>query len=229
MITATSDSHKTPNVLESAYLLNRPSSPSPPPTTKKKDPGGIGFIDEVGGGVDGLMSCTESLGFESCDERRVDDEIIQICCARSRSESSNWKRDCGRRRREMKEFPPPLTSLNHNGQPCFFLRPVRRDGRLELTEVRIERPEILRASREDGRLRLHLVRDETLDDLTEEDEIAENEEIVEEEEEEEEMERREEWRYAVAGEGMRCHEAVAHHRQHHRDLAVWSRHCVTTS
>lgn len=33
----------------------------------------------------------------------------------------------------------------------------RRDGRFLLTEVTIERPEVLRASRQNGRLRLHLV------------------------------------------------------------------------
>ncbi|CAI0392013.1 unnamed protein product [Linum tenue] len=104
-----------------------------------------------------------------------------------------------------KKFPPPISSLNKNGQPNFFLRPVRKDGRLELTEVRIDRPEVLRASREDGRLRLLLVRDDKIDgedctagnDVCEgnpEDLVAINEETVSfcaapaKEEEEEEVE-----------------------------------------
>ncbi|WCJ43225.1 hypothetical protein M5689_023981 [Euphorbia peplus] len=263
LISATGDFNKTPNVLESTTVLTRSSS-CPLPQPPKKDPGGIGFIDDVGGGVDGLMSCTESLGFESCDERRVDDEI-EICCtsngngvhARSKSYScpARVSKICGRRK-EVRKFPPPLTSLNHNGQPCFFLQPVRKDGRLELMEVRIDRPEILRASRQDGRLRLHLIRDGNLveEKQVEEDEEMneiqegeaaeeeeEEEEIIDEEEVEKEVERNEEWRFPVAGEGlMRCHEAVVHHHDyhrnhhhqhnnHHHNLHVWSQHCVTTS
>ncbi|XVF42017.1 hypothetical protein PTKIN_Ptkin01aG0326500 [Pterospermum kingtungense] len=65
-----------PNVISStsSALINvNPMAPtSLSPSSTKKDPGGIG-LDDMGGGVDGLMSCTESLGFESCDERRADD------------------------------------------------------------------------------------------------------------------------------------------------------------
>ncbi|XP_012089128.1 protein FANTASTIC FOUR 1 [Jatropha curcas] len=238
LISATGDFCKTPNILESATV----KSSSPP---IKKDPGGIGFLDDVGGGVNGLMSCTESLGFESCDERRVDDEIDELLSART--DKVKWRK-IGERRREVKKFPPPISSLNHNGQPCFFLRPVRKDGRLELTEVRIDRPEILRAHREDGRLRLHLIRDdEDLEDINEEkqpvqeqEEEEEEEEVQEEEEEEEEEEEREgdEWRFPVNGEGLRrCHEVATqphhhhhhHHNHHNHNLHVWRQHCVTTS
>nr|XP_009787499.1 PREDICTED: uncharacterized protein LOC104235435 [Nicotiana sylvestris] len=59
-----------------------------------------------------------------------------------------------------KKFLPPLSSLNQDGKPNFFMRAVRKDGRLELTEVNIGRPETLLAFGQDGRLRLHLIHDE---------------------------------------------------------------------
>ncbi|XVF57383.1 hypothetical protein PTKIN_Ptkin06aG0200800 [Pterospermum kingtungense] len=216
---------------------------------KKKDPGGIGFIDDVGGGVDGLMSCTESLGFESCDiERRVDDggdgdKRMEFCegerdrCWRLRKRRSS--------ERDIKKFvPPPLSSLNRNGQPWFYLKPVRENGRLKLTEVRIQRPEVLRAVRENGRLRLYLVSSEhvcsKINDEEEEEE-EENEQIKQEEEEEEvELQEEEEeekveelWKYRVNGEGFRrCHELVMSHHHHHHinghhSLHVWRQPCVT--
>lgn len=245
------------------------SPPPPPPEiefeTKKDYAGGFGFIDDIGGGVDGLMSCTESLGFESSDERRVDDhQIIETighhhqneyedpveedACLRMMRQSmrrvSKWKRT-GKKREEAKKFPPPLSSLNQNGQPRYYLRPVRKDGRLELTEVRIYRPEILRAYRQDGRLRLHLVTHEP--DLQEEEEQQQQLEGIQEENEEEEEvidekesiinvkeveEEEEERKLAVGGEGFRrCQNLVSGGYHHHRgNLAVWSQrqHCVTT-
>ncbi|KAI9092511.1 hypothetical protein K1719_027639 [Acacia pycnantha] len=79
-------------------------------------------------------------------------------------------------KKEARSFPPPFSSLNLNGQPSFFLRPVRKDGTLTLTEVIIHRPEILWAWRHehDGRLILHLISE---DDF-EEDNGEEEEEIV---------------------------------------------------
>ncbi|KAJ6380171.1 hypothetical protein OIU76_016763 [Salix suchowensis] len=82
LITATTCDpiHKTPNILESTTIKSSspsatpPSSPPPPSSMAsifKKDLRGIGFLDDIGGGIDGLMSCTESLGFESSDERRL--------------------------------------------------------------------------------------------------------------------------------------------------------------
>ncbi|PQQ11508.1 uncharacterized protein Pyn_34662 [Prunus yedoensis var. nudiflora] len=245
------------------------SPPPPPPAiefeTKKDYAGGFGFIDDIGGSVDGLMSCTESLGFESSDERRVDDhQIIETishhhqneyedpveedACLRMMRQSmrrvSKWKRT-GEKREEAKKFPPPLSSLNQNGQPRYYLRPVRKDGRLELTEVRIYRPEILRAYRQDGRLRLHIVTHEP--DLQEEEEEEvegiqeeneEEEEVIDEKEsiinvkEAEEEEEEEERKLAVGGEGFRrCQNLVSGGHHHHRgNLAVWSQrqHCVTT-
>lgn len=258
LITATTGDHiyKTPNILESTTVKSS-SPPSPPPSStissmfKKVDPGGIGFIDDIGGAVDGLMSCTESLGFESSDERRVDDESLELCSRERFTPTANkqvkWRKYG--EGKQVKKFPPPISSLNHNGQPSFFLKAVRKDGRLELTEIRIDRPEILRASRQDGRLRLDLIRDdEEYDQQEQENEMAEEqeqEELLEEEEEKEEEEefkekideekeeRLEEWSFTVnGGEGFRrCHELVAchhdyHHHHHHSN--VWNQHCVTT-
>jgi len=262
LITTTCESvHKTPNILESTTvksstaLTTPPSSPPPPPPSIasifKKGPGGIGFLDDIGGGVNGLMSCTESLGFESSDERRFDDD--NELCSREISTIKKVKwREFGEKK-EAKKFPPPLSSLNHNGQPSFFLKPVRKDGRLELTEVRIDRHEILRASRQDGRLRLHLVEDEEFpvveeyEPEQEQEQEQEQEEYLEEEKEgeseEEEMVVKEnneeespgELGFRVNKEGLRirCHELVVdhhndyHHHHHHRSN-LWSQHCVPT-
>ncbi|WKA02950.1 hypothetical protein VitviT2T_021096 [Vitis vinifera] len=243
-IAASVEIHRPANVVESAAVKT-----SPP----KRDPGGIGFIGDVGGWVDGLMSCTESLGFESSDERRVDDEM-KTCyeeCWRSKPlrVKSKWRNS--RERREARKFPPPLPSLNHNGQPSFFLRSVRKDGRLELTEVRIDRPEILRASRQDGRLTLHLIKEEDngVEEEPPQEEVQQHQEEEFEEEEEEEKEKEkeheedddfeeevvEEWRFTAAaaaassngGEGLRrCHELVQQHHHHH--LHGWSQPCVTS-
>ncbi|KAK3031609.1 hypothetical protein RJ639_035615 [Escallonia herrerae] len=252
LFTVSDHSQRPTNVVQSAAVK---SSLSPPSTTTtasttvsivaaaastcltKRDPGGIGFLDGFGGSADGLMSCTESLGFESSDERRVDDEVIEsiltkkdtnedgFCASRKRSKRNNRAEE--KEAVKAKKFPPPLSSLNHDGKPNFFLRPIRKDGRLELTEVKIFRPEILRASRQDGRLRLHL--------------IHRQEEAVEEENEEEaeekwEEERAEEWLFRAksgGGDGLRrCHEVVVnqhqqHHSHPHHNLHVWSQRCVS--
>ncbi|KAK3200357.1 hypothetical protein Dsin_023772 [Dipteronia sinensis] len=162
---------------------------------------------------------------------------------------AKWRKVVEKRPREMKKFPPLLSSFNHHGQPSFFLRPVRKDGRLELTEVRIDRPEILRAYREDGRLRLHLIRDDDFFDTThDDDQFKEGEEqqnYNQDQEEEEEIEEKliveeeknhEEWKFPVTGEGYRrCNESMDsyhdhHHNMshHHHNLHVWGQHYVTT-
>ncbi|KAJ6762802.1 FANTASTIC FOUR-LIKE PROTEIN (DUF3049) [Salix purpurea] len=249
LITATTCDpiHKTPNILESTTIKSSspsatpPSSPPPPSSMAsifKKDLRGIGFLDDIGGGIDGLMSCTESLGFESSDERRFDDDIELCSRERSTIKKVKWRKTG--EKKEAKKFPPPLSSLNHNGQPNFFLKSVRKDGRLELTEVRIDRHEILRASRKDGRLRLHFVADEEYEvdedehehehereqeEYLEEEKEGKKEEEVEEDNEEESVEER-----GFHGEGLRtrCHELVAHHRHNHHHSNVWSQQCVPT-
>ncbi|XP_012493050.1 protein FANTASTIC FOUR 4 [Gossypium raimondii] len=259
-----SANESNPDVIESSLLhLHNTKTISMPSTSppKKKDPGGIGFIDDMGGGagIDGLMSCTESLGFESCYERddgAVDDRTngykhVKLCEDEIR-DNNRWRIRKRREGRRHMKFPPPLSSLNQNGQPCFYLKPVRENGRLELTEVKIQRPEILRSVRQNGRLRLHLVSSDVCSNINqeEEEEEEENEEINQEEqeqevldlqeEEEEEMKVEEVWKYRVNGKGSRrCHEMVVshlhndyHHRQHHHmndhhSLHVWRQPCVS--
>jgi len=249
--------HKTPNILESTTiksstpLTTPPSSPPPPRPPSiasifKKGPSGIGFLDDIGGGVNGLMSCTESLGFESSDERRFDDDN-ELCSREIPTINKVKWREFGEKK-EAKKFPPPLSSLNHNGQPSFFLKPVRKDGRLELTEVRIDRHEILRASRQDGRLRLHLVEDEEFPVVEEEYEPEQEQEEYLEEEKEGELEEEEmvvkenneeesagELGFRVNKEGLRirCHELVVDHHNdyhhHHHRSNLWSQqYCVPT-
>ncbi|KAF5952220.1 hypothetical protein HYC85_010164 [Camellia sinensis] len=238
--------HRPSNVVESSAV----KSSLPPPSSSTATTAAavkIGFLDEVRGSVDGLMLCTESLGFESSDEWRVDDKIENISDDVVNSMTTTTIRAKRKRmgwRSEVKNFPPPLSSLNQNGKPIFYLRPVRRDGRLELMEVKIERLEVLHASREDGRLRLHLIRDvdveeeeqvqeeEKIEEVIEEEGQVEEEEIEEtiEEEEEEEEEMSGKWVFPVksgGGDGFqRCHELVHHHRHHH-NLHGWSQHSVT--
>ncbi|KAF5453963.1 hypothetical protein F2P56_023666 [Juglans regia] len=253
LVTATdADVQRSPNVLESSSVKSTqlPSLPLAPP---KRDLCVMGFIDDMGGGVDGLMSCTESLGFESSDERRFDDKIAEgmvendgnsrsFQYRRSTPRMKYWRKRAGG---EVKKFPPPLSSLRPNGQRNFFLRAVRKDGRLELTEVRIDRTEVLRASRQDGRLRLHLIRENDIQDCAEEVEgenrvvqqevepeqeeeeeeeenevvvVAENEEKenVKGIEEEKEEEKFGEWKlFPWSGEGFRWCHELVSHHEHH--------------
>lgn len=137
---------KFDNVIDSSSLINIPV---------KSDQTETGLKVLNSGDTDKLASCTESLGFESCNERSLNNVL----------ESSEKSRDDGKSRKfnkknkelKRKSFPPPLSSFTDSGKPTFFLRPVRKNGRLKLNEVQINRPECLRASRENGRLRLHLV------------------------------------------------------------------------
>ncbi|XP_043720941.1 uncharacterized protein LOC122668441, partial [Telopea speciosissima] len=147
------DAQKPPNVfvLESA-AIKRISTP----TACKKDSATFELLNNVCN-----WSCTESLGFESSDypmEESLEEE--ELLRSRSMAARSRWKTTVAKVRTQKTNFPPPLPSLNQKGQPCFYLKPLRRNGRLELTEVRIERPEIFMASRQDGRLRLQLIRSE---------------------------------------------------------------------
>ncbi|ESQ29774.1 hypothetical protein EUTSA_v10023602mg [Eutrema salsugineum] len=119
-----------------------------------------------GSSENGLMLCTEYLGFESYDMRMSDNEVEEkmTCHAEAITERVETKRKKTKEenvvatsRDRKNQFPPPLSSLNARGERSFYLRPVRKDGRLELTRVMIDRPEIFHASRANGRLRLHLV------------------------------------------------------------------------
>ncbi|TKY52184.1 lateral signaling target protein [Spatholobus suberectus] len=131
---------------------------------------------DINEGIEGLMTCTKSLGFQSID---INDEIDD-----DDNNNDEDEDDCRRRMRLAEgrgNFPPPLSSLNGNGQPSFVLLPVRKNGRLQLSKVRIKRPKILYATRQDGRLRLFLIADQCVEDNAEEEE--EEQELVDDVEE----------------------------------------------
>lgn len=152
------------------------------PLAERIDDGtrGLSYLYGQGGGRR-LELCTESLGFESCCDGRMgaEEERAEQEIRRRIEEANGWspggqrgdgaprrKARPARRRAEKREFPPPLTWLREEGggdsagRCRSFLKAVRKDGRFLLTEVRIERPEVLRASRQGGRLRLELVEPE---------------------------------------------------------------------
>ncbi|OVA06178.1 The fantastic four family [Macleaya cordata] len=217
------DCPRPDNVLESTAVK---------PIRRKKisNSGNYGYcsLDEIisgggGNGVNGLMSCTESLGFESSDqmEKELEDDdddhhqMVEVLISKPINDRSRWRRFVDRdelmENKKKKVFPPPLSSMNRNGKPNFFLRPVRKDGRLELTEVRINRPDqIFRACRQDGRLRLHF-------------NIVPQLITQEEEEIEEESSSVRELKFPLtSGEGFRwCHELSNHHHHHHH---TWNQH-----
>nr|XP_016514939.1 PREDICTED: protein FANTASTIC FOUR 1-like [Nicotiana tabacum] len=119
-------------------------------------------------------------------------------------------------------FPPPLSSLNQDVKPNFFMRAVRKDERLELTEVKIGRPETLLASNQDGRLRLYLIRDEKEETEEENEEFPfdDEEEVIETIQKEEEEDKVEEWKFSLtsggSGDGVRrCY--GGHHHHHHNN------------
>ncbi|RDY06606.1 hypothetical protein CR513_09382, partial [Mucuna pruriens] len=158
-ITTTIDKYKLhPN--SSTTIVHVLDFPPPPKQ--------IGFSNKID---QGLMACTKSLNFQSID---INDEIDANGNNNDDDEDDCWKK--------MKMFPPPLSSLNRNGQPSFILVPVRENGRLQLNKVRIKRPEFLCAVRQDGRLRLFLVPDHCV-----EDDVEEQEQEQEQEQEEQEL------------------------------------------
>ncbi|GAB2228920.1 hypothetical protein Droror1_Dr00023054 [Drosera rotundifolia] len=163
---------------------------------------------------EGLLSCTESLGFESFNETTSMDEAASVMYEKRIGDYDERPRERKRSSRRSEttttSFPPPLTSLNENGQPSFVLRPMRKDGRLELTEVPIDRPEIICSSRENGRLTMCLVT--TVDHLDNKDSDHDNEDEKDDEEQGSEVgdEGRgggEEWRFP--GPGRRCYEVAS--------------------
>lgn len=135
---------------------------------------GLSFLYHRGG----LELCTESLGFESCCDGKmgVEEEKTEMEIRRRIEETSCRKaaRPSRRRKTEAREFPPPLPWLSAGGGNGY-LKAVKKDGRLVLTEVRLRRPEILRASRHGGRLRLELVKSPAPEEEEKTGEVAEDE------------------------------------------------------
>lgn len=77
------------------------------------------------------------------------------------SDEDEMRNPARRSRRNYGGFPPPISCI---GKRC--LQPVRQNGRLILTEMRISTQEFLHACRENGRLQVHVVHsDEEEDDV----------------------------------------------------------------
>lgn len=103
--------------------------------------------------------CTESLGFESSDcsvgegeeeldllpsTVRNDEEKVENAFQQTKDEERGEERVGGKRQ---KSFPPPLRWMSpHAGKQSLYMKSERKDGRLILTEVRIERPEVFQVS-----------------------------------------------------------------------------------
>ncbi|XP_019703821.1 uncharacterized protein [Elaeis guineensis] len=217
------DTPKPPNIVESSAV-----GPAGKPPQRTGDLGARGLHELDHGN---LRLCTENLGSESCDDGGMGiDEIGGWTPEEDdrRLEARPW----GRRRRPRRwraeaKFPPPLPWLvGRDGRRSRFMRVVREDGRVVLTEVRIERPEVLRASRRDGRLRLELVGDPNLQVMISNPEQEEEEEI-EEEVAAEEDDKEEEVAVArrVKSEGARCVEELSGNGV----PPLWSHRFVTTA
>lgn len=161
-----------PNYLNLTLNPLKPIKVLDPLTTSPAVSAGDLAGDSRNSGHIDLMSCTESLGFESSEEMMssLDDlGSFESCNSRRNNGglSSSSSSSFFLRRREKrvsslleeKNFPPPLTSLSENGRRNFTLKSMRNNGRLQIVGVMTEHPEILYASRDNGRLRLHLVKD----------------------------------------------------------------------
>ncbi|XP_072960614.1 uncharacterized protein [Typha angustifolia] len=210
-----------PHVLESAAV-----GPTASPPAARVDAGSRGLLHPDHGD-----HCTESIGSESCDGEAVEEaEMEEKVVAAAEEEEEEEKREWGqpRRRREAakadaKRFPPPLPWLV--GRRSLFFRVVKEDGRVRLTEVRMERPEIFHASRHDGRLRLELIGRNGSANL-EAGKVAADDEMEEEKEETEaEMEMEEEKERWEVGRMTRCQDAV----NGGNDMPMWWSHRFVTT
>ena len=102
--------------------------------------------------------CTESLGFESGDcsvgegEEELDllpstptnEEKVENVFEQNKDQGREDERVDGKRQ---KSFPPPLRWMStHADKQSSYMKSERKDGRLILTEIRIERPEVFQVS-----------------------------------------------------------------------------------
>ncbi|KAI4307350.1 hypothetical protein L6164_030550 [Bauhinia variegata] len=104
----------------------------------------------------------DCIGTESCidlenDKKFEFDDTSSSAGKRVEGESSN-----SRRRKERREFPPPIPLLArtenlHPHMPWILKRYYTNDGRLILTEEKVRHHEYFRAHRANGRLTLQLV------------------------------------------------------------------------
>ncbi|KAH9296827.1 hypothetical protein KI387_028509 [Taxus chinensis] len=136
-------------------------------------PYGSSTGENLCGGKDGFHFCTESLGFESSDERddchahfsskaveeeEPEEEPPGAYCFTEAAEKRLYATGHGHMgANKGTRFPPPLPSLAGTGKASVFLKPLRKDGRFLLQEVEVTRHELMHAWRQDGRLRLQLI------------------------------------------------------------------------
>lgn len=87
-----------------------------------------------------LHTITETLGFESFNEKSncSSDELDE---QRSRSRSNT--KCTSSPSPTVRNFPPLLSSMNENGRPRFDLEIVRENGRLQISSVKNNRPEVI--------------------------------------------------------------------------------------
>ncbi|KAL5701578.1 hypothetical protein ACHQM5_026902 [Ranunculus cassubicifolius] len=165
-----------------------------------------------------MSSCTESLGLES-SEQMEEEEIVS---PESKVTPVKMTKKTRIREEPVKKFPPILSSLRRKDGSVgecktSFLKPVRENGRLILTQVTINRPEVFRASRQDGRLRLQFIKreDKSPEKLQHEKPVKYG---------------------SGGGEGLsRCNELNHHQHHHHRrnrnqllQMPLWNQQCVTS-
>lgn len=197
-------------------------------------------------------TCTESLGFESSDQMELEGDeedekkimvedllstsilnerhIRSLDRHRRKSSSDKHGEEDVLKSKKKAVFPPPLSTMNQdNGKPNSFLKPVRKDGKLELIQVHIIHPKpIFQASRQDGRLRLYFI-DKKIEEEEENEEIKEQQEVIETKEIKDEgsdsrSKRIKELKFPLVGtnEGfMRsCHELIANHHHHYMNRST---------
>ncbi|GMH26007.1 hypothetical protein Nepgr_027850 [Nepenthes gracilis] len=147
------------------------------------DDGERNWMNGADGGSGGrrISECTESLGFESLNEKAAGADLTMEAAVPegsvagsegSRGRTSGVVRDKRSEEEELKNFPPLLTTLNANGRPIFDLKKVNKDGRLVIRMLRNVRREIVRFVGSDGRLKMQLIE---IDNSDEDEDDAEDE------------------------------------------------------
>ncbi|CAL5353862.1 unnamed protein product [Camellia sinensis] len=124
--------------------------------------------------VERFATMTESIGFESLNERAKCGELKEESSPTTTTELMARARSRETMRRvRLRNFPPFLSILNRNGRLRFNLSKVREDGRLQIIQVRNDWPEFVRSSPRAGQL---LIIDAHHQEEDEEDEAYSNEE-----------------------------------------------------
>lgn len=118
-----------------------------------------------------LSTCTEGLGFESCDNKEdfINNSGWKLRKARSSitRHFSNEYLSGKRSRITGEELPPPISCIGRTGKPCVCFKSYRQNGRFILKEVKNPIQEFLHAHRQDGRLKLQYIQSD--DEIIEED------------------------------------------------------------